>query len=302
MASIQFTILFLICGNSFSHNTDTTKLKNHPVYPQNVSNIEALIEAVKPLTDMTIEEVIAEVPEESGIFFIGCPNCHSGAQEMNVLGWKPGMGSTVRCNYCDMVFPNDEFPNNREKVITTPSGTKQIYRYHEDSDGYPYYFEAHAWYEKWLWIRPMAEKLAKIWYVTKDNKYGDRAAAITGRFAQVFPDYAIRFDYPSSPVKFFPADQKWPYEGLSPYRGAKWRWWGYDDISTHLANVYDILMDGYDWERMDKWIGPDTDKRIVNDLLRLGYEFTTANPETYSNKSPGTYTQMIRIGRILGDP
>jgi len=58
-------------------------------------------------------------------------------------------------------------------------------------------------------------------------------------------------------LNFFAADQKWPYKGLTPYRGAKWRWWGYDDIPVNLANVYDILAAGYDWKRMDtvNWIG-----------------------------------------------
>ena len=299
---LQLVFAFLLSGVVFSKNKDTTYIKNHPVYaPKNV-NIEALKQSVAPLMQMSVKEVIAQVPEETGIFFIGCPNCHSGAEEMNVLGWKPGMGSKVRCNYCGMVFPNKKFPNNREKVIIAPSGAKQVYRYYEDSSGYPYYFEAHALYERWLWIRPLAEKLAQIWYITRDNAYGDRAAAIAGRFAQVFPDYAVRYDYPSRPVQFFPADQKWPYKGLTPYRGAKWRWWGYDDIPTHLANVYDILESGYDWRRMDKVIGVETDKRIAKDLLRLGYEFTTANPEEYSNKSPGMYSEMIRVGRILGDP
>jgi hypothetical protein len=148
----------------------------------------------------------------------------------------------------------------------------------------------------------MAENRARVWYVTKDNKYGDRAAAIAGRFAQVFPDYAVRYDYPNAPVKFFPADQKWPYEGLTPYRGAKWSWWGYNDIPDRMMNVYDILMSGYDWKRMDDIIGKETETRIASDLLRLGYEFTAANPEVYSNMSPGMYSDMIRVGRILKDP
>jgi hypothetical protein len=299
---LQFIFAFLFTSIVFSKNKDTTYLRYHPVYSLKGLNIAVLKQSVALLMRMSVKEVIAEVPEKTGIFYIGCPNCHSGAQEMNVLGWKPGMGSKVRCNYCGMVFPNKQFPNNREKVIIAPSGAKQVYRYYEDSSGYSYYFEAHALYEKWLWIRPLAEKLAQLWYATKDNAYGDRAAAIAGRFAQVFPDYPVRYDYPNRPVQFFPADQKWPYKGLTPYRGAKWRWWGYDDIPTNLANVYDILESGYDWRRMDKIIGSETDKRIAKDLLRLGYEFTTANPEEYSNKSPGMYSEMIRVGRILGDP
>jgi len=285
-----------------SSKNDTTHPGHHPVYSPKGLDIAVLKKSVEPLMRMSVKEVIAEVPEGTGIFFIGCPNCHSGAEEMNVLGWKPGMGSKVRCNYCGMVFPNKQFPNNRERVIIAPGGARQVYRYYEDSSGHRYYFEAHAWYERWLWIRPLAENLAQLWYVTKDNAYGDRAAAIAGRFAQVFPDYTVRADFPDSRVEFFPANQKWPYKGLVPYQGAKWRWWGYDDIPTYLANVYDILESGYDWKRMDKVIGVETDKRIAKDLLRLGYEFTTANPEMYSNKSPGMYSEMIRVGRILGDP
>ncbi|MBW7893138.1 MAG: hypothetical protein H3C48_19385, partial [Chitinophagaceae bacterium] len=247
---LQSALVLLFAKPAFSENSDTAYPVSHPVYALKELNIGELKKLVEPLMRMSLKEVIARVPTESGIFFIGCPNCHSGAQEMNVLGWKPGMGSKVRCNYCRMVFPNEKFPNNREKVIIAPGGTKQVYRYYEDSTGYPYYFEAHAWYERWLWIRPLAEKLAQLWYVTKDNAYGDRAAAIAGRFAQVFPDYAVRFDHPSKPVIFFPADQKWPYDGIAPYNGAKWNWWAYYDIPTHLANVYDILMSGYDWKRM----------------------------------------------------
>ena len=136
--------------------------------------------------------------------------------------------------------------------------------------------------------------------MTGDQAYGDRAAAIAGSFARAFPDYAVRFDFPDAPVEFFPADQKWPYTGLSSYRGAKWNWWGYLDIPTHLANVYDILMSGYDWKRIESLPGSNSRDLIEKDLLRLGYDFTTANPEAYTNMSPGMYTQMIRLGRILG--
>ncbi len=163
---LQFVFALLFTGIVFSKNKDTAHIENHPVYSPKNLDIAALKQSVAPLMRMSIKELIAEVPGETGIFYIGCPNCHSGAQEMNVLGWKPGMGSKVRCNYCGMEFPNKQFPNNREKVIIAPSGARQVYRYYEDSSGYPYYFEAHALYEKWLWIRPLAEKLAQLWYVT----------------------------------------------------------------------------------------------------------------------------------------
>lgn len=258
--------------------------------------------SVRPLLNMNLSELKDQVPIASGLNFIGCPNCHGGAQDMGVLNWEPALGASVKCKYCSMVFPNEKFPYNNEKVIIAPSGTRQVYRYHRAEDGVEYYFEAHAWFERWKWVREMAAKLSQLWTLTHDNRYGDRAAIILGRFAQLFPDYAVRYDYPSAKVKFFPANQKWPYVGLTAYRGAKWNWWGYGDIAADLATVYASLKNGYDWRRLDDLIGADTDKRIEIDLLLKGYEFTAANPETFSNMSPGTYRDMVSVGRILNKP
>ena len=269
---------------------------------KNDLDITLLKRDVESLIRMSLEEVKAQVPTASGIYFIGCPNCNGGAQEMNVLSWKPEFGNKVKCNYCNMIFPNEQYPENHEKVIIAPSGAKQVYRYYQNEQGNQYFYEAHSWFERWKWIQLNGERLAKIWSLTKDHDYGDRAAVIVGRFAQLFPDYAIRYDYPSASKKFFPADQKWPYEGLVPYRGAKWNWWAYGDIPIQMANVYELLKEGYDWKRMDAVIGNETDKKIVKDLLVSGYEFTAANPEIYTNMSPGMYRDMVRLGRILKKP
>ncbi len=266
------------------------------------TKISELKVSVEPLVKMTLEEVKANVPMASGLHFIGCPNCHGGAQDMGVLNWEPSLGSHVKCKYCSMIFPNEKFPYTGETLIVAPSGAKHIYRYHENKEGIKYHFEAHAWYERWKWIQVMATSLSQLWKETKDQAYGDRAATILGRFAQVFPDYAIRYDYPNAPVRFFPADQKWPYEGLTAYRGAKWYWWGYGDIPADMARAYANLQEGYDWKRMDKIIGIETNIKVENDLLLKGYEFTAANPETYSNMSPGTYRDMVIVGRILNKP
>ena len=272
-------------------------------YSQNKQKvIENLKVGLEPIMKMSLEDLKLQVPTASGFNFIGCPNCKGGAQDMNVLAWNPELGNKVKCNFCHMVFPNEKFPENQEAVIISPSGEKQVYRFHKSAEGAEYFYEAHAWFERWKWIQQLATQFAQVWAETKDYAYGDRAALIIGRFAQVFPGYAIRYDYPNAPKKFFKADQKWPYQGLVPYRGAKWNWWAYGDIPAPMAKVYDALNKDYDWTRMDKLIGKETDKRIVDDLLVMGYEFTAANPELYTNMSPGMYRDMITMGRILKRP
>ncbi len=285
-------------GNSFSQSHNV----NHPVFKQENINLDTLKKSVDMLLQLSIPEVIAEVPSATGLFYIGCPNCNGGAQEVGVLSWRPGTGDTLRCRFCQMTFPNDKFPYNKEKIIIAPSGARQVYRYYENPEGRQYYFEASVWFGRSRWIQSKAEQLARLWLITKDNAYGDRAAAILGRFAQVFPDYTVKYEFPNDKKKFFPANQKWPYQDVPAYRGTKWDNWAYSDIPSRMANVYDILLAGYDWKRMDTVIGIETDKRIVNDFFRVAYDFTTANPETYHNMSPSLYRDMIQLGRVIEDP
>ncbi len=267
------------------------------------ADVERLKKSVAPLLRLSIADLRELVPENAGIEWIDCPHCDGGARKYRIFEWQMGMGDTVRCRYCGMVFPNPQYPNNRERVIIAPSGARQVYRYYEDAKGEHHYFEAHAWVKRWDLLRDAPHRLASIYYHTGDLNYADRAAVILGRFAQVFPDYAVRFDDSSSNVVFFPADQKWPYAGLEPYRGGKWRWWGYETIPVEMALAYDLLQArSYDWGRVDEWLGKDVPGKIERDFIRLGYDFVAANPEMSSNKSPSMYADIIVAGRVLRDP
>ena len=277
----------------------------HPVFPPayTASQVNSLKSQVAPFIAMTLDEITSMVPTASGIYFCGCPKCDGGSQESGIFDWDPSLGDKVRCKFCSTVLPNAEFPNNREKTIVAPGGRVQVYRWHQNSAGRQYFLEPHAWYERMTWLRAGAVKMANIYHHTGDTAYGDRAAAITARFAQVVPGYPVRFDYPFRPVQFFPADQKWPYAGMVAYRGAKFSWWAYLDIPDDLGRVYDLLAArGYDYSRLGASFGPDPAAMIRADLLRLMYDFTAANPETYSNMSPSTYRGMIVIGRLLDEP
>lgn len=251
---------------------------------------------------MTPKQLYDLVPTASGVFFVGCPNCHGGAQENGVFEYTLDMGDTVKCRFCAMVFPNEKFPNNRENEIVAPSGVKQVYRWYEDAEGHQYFFEAHAWWQRWRWSQDQAYFLANLHYFTGDPQYGDRAAAIIGRFAQVYPDYPIRFDYPYKAKRFFPANQKFPYEDVDAYRGAKFYWWAYGDIPDMLTRAYDLIVAGDSFDRTKDLLGSDIREKIDRDLIRMGYEFTAANPDPYGNMSPGMYHDMIVAGRVIGAP
>ncbi len=82
---------------------------NHPVYPPEytLAQVDTLKESVAPAMALPVEALYDLVPEQSGIFYCGCPNCDGGTQE-HALEWRLGMGDTVKCRYCGMVFPNEQ--------------------------------------------------------------------------------------------------------------------------------------------------------------------------------------------------
>lgn len=275
----------------------------HPVYPPTLgeNQVESARAGVAELTAMSLEELVARVPTASGIQYCACPNCDGGTQDTG-LRWSLEMGDSVRCPHCDMSFPNERYPNNREQAIVAPSGLTQVYRWHEDANGRQHFFEANAWFRRQQWLLRQALALANLYAHTQDAAYGDRAAAIVGRYAQVYPDYAVRFDYPFQPVRFYPADQTWPYEGMSPFRGAKFYWWGYGDMPTELMLAYDLLAAGDALERVEPLLGGGLRDSIENNLIRLSFRFVSANPDDYTNMSPSMYRDMVLGGRIAGAP
>ncbi|MEN6624827.1 MAG: heparinase II/III family protein [Candidatus Sumerlaeia bacterium] len=259
---------------------------------------------VSPLMKMSLDEVAAQVPLGSGFFFIGCPKCDGGSQEANVLRWQLGMGDTVRCRFCGTTYPNAQFPDDKEKRIASPDKkTVLVYKYYQGPTGRQYFYQAHAWFERTMWLRAGALTLATDFRNTRDPNSADRAATILARFAQVVPGYPVKFDFPFKQKLFYPADKLWPYGDFDSYRGSKFDWWGYHDIPSDLAQAFQMLDEGqYDFKRLGGRFGDDPRRLIVDGLFRTLVKFTAANPETAHNMSPRMYREMIITGRAIGEP
>ncbi len=290
-------LYFLLLAYCFAQNSPVFE----PEYT--VDQIDSLRSLTRDARNLSVKELADLVPEQSGIYFCGCPKCGGGDHGARTMIWEFPSEDRVRCRYCGTVFPNSNYPENKEKEIISPSGKKQIYRWYADDKGHEYHFQGRALYERYVWCERMAYLFANLFALTGDQDCADRGILILGRFAQVFPDYPVRYNYPFQPVKFFPANQKYPYEGITePYRGAKLNWWGYADIPEKMARAYDLLRPSGASERCAALLGNDIRVRIENDLLRLAYEFTNANPDVHTNMMPGTYKDMIIVGRVLEDP
>jgi hypothetical protein len=240
------------------------------------------------------------VPEQSGLFFVGCPNCNQGTQE-NQLTWTPEHPEEVTCRYCGEHYPSARYPMNKTLTVHNPLGQLQHYPYWEDAKGYRYFFQARRDYLVRGYLEARTRDLALLYALTGDKDCARRAALLLDRFAQVFPGYCYHYDYPFR--------QKEIYDGAVPpaqfranYRTARWTWWAYMDVPTPLVEAYDWIRDSGALEALSRERGLNVAERIETDLFRNAAEQVMANPEEYSNMSPGMWRSLIQVGRVLGEP
>ncbi len=105
----------------------------HPVLPVtlNPDQINGLRKAAEPVLSMTEEQMLALIPEQSGLYFVGCVNCDSGQQEGQLSRWSIEEPDVVRCAYCDHAYPSETYPTSGVLEVATPDGGVARYPYHE---------------------------------------------------------------------------------------------------------------------------------------------------------------------------
>ncbi|MDA0746267.1 MAG: heparinase, partial [bacterium] len=157
-------------------------------------------------------EIVRMIPARSGFRFVGCPNCEGGAEE-NQITWRIDRPDEVFCQFCEMVFPNEQYPENGVMRVQNALGEVQEYAYWEGSEAppkslpgslshvekdkkYRHYFWAKGWYTAREFFSDAAWKLGQLYYATGDRVYAERAALILDQFAQVYPGYCARYDSP----------------------------------------------------------------------------------------------------------
>jgi hypothetical protein len=270
------------------------RTSTHPIYPLPKTAQTELLQQTAPFLQMEERALLALVPPQGGFFYTDCPNCESGIQDRQIT-WNISLGDKVKCRYCKQIYPSEKYPENGEMAVKTPTGKTQIFKYFEDKDGNKYFMQARRWYEQRNLMEKAAYDLAAL-YASDKTKYreaGRRSALILKRFAEVYPDYIARFDYPSKPKQFFP--EGFPKK-FTPYRASKWYWWGYGDISRQLLLTYDILKSGDVLNEAGSTL-------IERDLFQAMLDWVANNDGTpLTNMHPSLWSSMVIASRVLDDP
>ena len=272
-----------------------------PVYPPDPARTDAaaLLRATEWVQSLDEAALRALVPTQSGLYFVGCPNCNGGRQE-GQLSWTPERPGEVFCRYCNHRYPSPKYPMKTQRV-KTPRGGVHEYPYWEDAKGYRYYFPARRDDLVRRYLSARTHDLGLLYAITGKKEYARRAAVVMDQFAQVFPAWCFHYDYPFSQKEIYEGKVE-PSKFRPGYRTARWNWWAYGDLPVDLVQTYDWIRGSGVLEDLSREAGVDVGGRIERDLFREAGDEVLAHKETYGNMSPSAWTSLIVAGRVIGEP
>ena len=270
--------------------------EEHPIYRMHLTDreIARLKRRVRPVMALSEAEMVALIPDKTGFRFVGCPHCDAGAQE-GQLRWTIRDPHRVQCRYCEMVFPNEQYPDDQVLAVVNPVGETATYPFWEDETGYRYHFRAKAWREARGYFAAIAESLGQLYQATADRAHARRAALILDAFARYYPGFLVSYDRPHEQKGFV---LKPPY----PNFGGKWGRWRHDEMPTDLAMAYDAIYNSGELARLSDALGIDVKQRVEHDLFRGAIRQDGFHEVLYTNASPRIYAGYAVIGRVLNDP
>jgi len=273
----------------------------HPVLEYGIDPAKAAAYegAVKSVLAMSEDEMLSFVPDKPVAVFCYCPNCHGGSQGNGVFSWSADKPDELKCRYCGMVFPNEQYPDDQILEGKNALGETISYRYHQDKKygDLREFFGAHILSHRRNWILARCFELGKAYQATNKPEYARRAALILDRIAQVYPHYPVVRQWIRS--FDFAASQAPPY----PNEGGRWGRWTADELPGEPAPCYDLVYDSAEFDKLSEERGYDVREKIENDFFKATFEANNTPPLTEGGQLA---TRNLRragiIGRVINEP
>ncbi|MBI3946587.1 MAG: heparinase II/III family protein, partial [Armatimonadetes bacterium] len=277
-----------------------------------------------------------------------CPACVGRLSPMGgsrVFTWRIEAPDQLVCTCCGTVYPNPDYPETG-KIVCARMGQTFTYYQTEGERAHPEERAKHAlrWnnrpvptsfsstirFARSRWAAGSLLRLAKLYALTDDIRYAERAAWILDRFATVFPN-CLYHSYDGTIADCPPAEAaanmgkhggggRFPKEAIvHPYGNNQYAdyatlyngFWGAGRFSIHgkgsdsgplleMAVAYDLIRDARypDGRRV---LDAAMEERIVNDLLIAGYT-DYKNWDDVTNKGVACRAMSAAVGVALQRP
>lgn len=271
----------------------------HPFQATAKVDVEALKASVTEVMATDDRRLAGLISTTAPIHLVGCPDFAGDVQDTGADRWSIDDPGHVRCRHTGERYPSERYPLNGELKIPNARGEVQVYRYYDGGgEKHRYFFEGAAHAQAARYLAARAYDMARVYEVTKDERYAHKAAVILDRFAQVYPGWPVNGligNYANWKV-FYPSP---PY----PVQSGRWGRWIHDELPTELALTYDLIHDSPAFDRLSVRDGADVRQRIERDLFRASVELVRLYPRYVGPSGMnGTAAGLIAIGRAIGEP
>jgi len=187
------------------------------------------------------------IPEDDIFNFVGCPKCGKGDDSWVLRS----DGKSIECRYCKALYPSAELEEKGSAVfpIGTTGRTKTLTFYEGerrmklgDDDMGNRYFLSGALRNRQFQPSNHIATAANIYALTGEMEYAQRVHDVLVRFAEVYPNYTLKF-------------RPFVYESAEfNYMAGKLGGWKFGD-SVRIANMaiaYDLTADSGCYSAEDK--------------------------------------------------
>ncbi|OYN89910.1 heparinase II/III domain-containing protein [Parenemella sanctibonifatiensis] len=237
----------------------------------------------------TVAALLDLIPERTGFTFCGVPDA-AHLHPQNLYDWTVDDPDHITAKSTGTVYPNADYPEDRELAVTNRLGEQVSYPYHEDADGKRYFLSGHVWFRK------REHVYANLPDIAETDPLG--AARILHRFAEVYQGWVPTNEYPwlSRPVEpgSVPRNYWW---------GGVWTRWSVSDLRPVglLAQTMQKVEQTNALDVLSEEVGTDVRELLVQQTLLPSVAYRASFNRRYHNMDYPTYRGLVQLGWALGD-
>ncbi len=285
---VLFTIILLYAFSWSVCNAQIKKVNpqfKHPVLNHDISkeDLNRLKRDVVNLMTLNEKDVLDLIPKQTPLIKSACPSCRKdkpyekkwdGAKgKMMNYYWDYKKPNQIECKDCQTIYPNNEFQMDHSEIFYNMKGGAVEIEYYYDPQktiyglpgqiqnktGRKYYLNGAVDYAKWKWLFPKLESLAKLFHLTKDEKYAGIAVLILKGYSDYFQDYLLTKNYGHTYTTT--KNRKMPYG----WADTRWDRRLPDESMDELLSVVDLV---YESRSMDL-LGEELNCDLRDDLWKV---------------------------------
>ena len=271
----------------------------HPVvdWHLNTGSAADLEQSVKPVMDLTEEQLLAFVPPYGYAQYCECPNCYGGVEGNGVLLWDIKQPGELRCRFCKtLVYPNPAYPEDRTLSGVNALGEKVTFPYYfDEKHQVPHFFSTHLWLGKRAWLLGQVDALARAYALTGKEPYARRVAVVLDKLAAVYPHYPVMQNLPRRYV--FRESQQPPYA----WDSGRWNFF-HNEVPLEVIPAYDLVYASAAFDKLSAERGYDVREKVERDFLRASTEAAMAYTDYISNIIGYSPRSAALLGRVMNEP